>query len=264
MYDDERLDRTIRAALTWEADRAARSQPTLGTAAGQVAERLAPEPTLRRPRIVLFPGSEEAGRRVQPILVALILLAALMAGLAVVGALSMAPPTTPIYSSVRHAYTIALPDRSWRVLERPGTWEPGAFLEANSPGVDYMEQVGPDGRVIEEVYVYLSSQRIPDFMTFEDWAAGHDRVNTLWQPCFVLQGAHQIGVVDGERARTGTYRCEDFAEGVAWSTVQTLVVHGDRAYAIYLWPAAQGDDMPPPQQLVADSDSWLARIMFNE
>jgi hypothetical protein len=39
---------------------------------------------------------------------------------------------------------------------------------------------------------------------------------------------------------------------------------GDRGYAIYLWPGAQGDDMPPPPQLVADSDTWLARITFNE
>ena len=78
MHDDEVFDRTIRTALTWEAERAAGSQPTLGKAVSRVASRLGPEPTLRRPRIIVFPDSEGSGRRVQPLLIALILLAALV------------------------------------------------------------------------------------------------------------------------------------------------------------------------------------------
>jgi hypothetical protein len=59
------------------------------------------------------------------------------------------------------------------------------------------------------------------------------------------------------------YRCEDFG-GVAWATVQTLVMHRGRGYAIYLWPGAQGTDMPPKELLVAQSDEWLARISFTD
>jgi hypothetical protein len=261
MHDEDTLDRMIRTALTWEADRAARTQPSLGAAAGRLADRLEPEPTHSRPRVVAFPGLERSRWRTQPILIMVLLLAALLFGLAVVGSLSR--PTVPIHTSDRHGYTLALPDHSWRVVERPGTWEPGAFIEAVSPGVDYLEQVGPDGTVIEDVYVYLSSQPVPDFMTFDDWASGHDAVNDLWQPCFELQGAHEARIVDGKAGRTGVYRCEDFG-GVAWATVQTLVMHRGRGYAIYLWPGAQGTDMPPKELLVAQSDEWLARISFTD
>lgn len=41
-------------------------------------------------------------------------------------------------------------------------------------------------------------------------------------------------------------------------------MHRGRGYAIYLWPGAQGTDMPPKELLVAQSDEWLARISFSD
>lgn len=99
-------------------------------------------------------------------------------------------------------------------------------------------------------------------MTFDAWAAGIDGVTTLWQPCFELQGSHDTIPVDGESARMGTYRCDNFAGGLAWATAQTLVAHDGRGYAIYVWPAEQGAEMPPLAELRGEAERWLAGFSF--
>ena len=175
-----------------------------------------------------------------------------------------APPDGVPFTSERHGYTVVLPDgfRGWTRIERPGTWELGEFFDASTnSGADDFELRSPtDGPAL---YVYLSSQPIPTWMTFEDWAAGHDAANRAEVPCFEPEGALGTVVVDGEPARSGTWTCENFSDsGVAWTTVQTLVAHNGRGYAIYVWPAEQGDAMPPLAELEAAAADWLSRFSF--
>ena len=71
--------------------------------------------------------------------------------------------------------------------------------------------------------------------------------------------------MDGEIARVGTHRCEAFgAELLPWTTVQTLVTHRGRGYAIYVWPFNAGTQMPPVAEIQAVADDWLARFTFND
>lgn len=260
MSPDDRIDRDLPAALDWEARRRAAQQPAADRAIAELAERLGPAPTLGRPRIRPLPGLSPTDARALWLLVLVALLVAATVIVLIVGA---PRPTIVSHVSQRHAYALTLPSASWRVVERPGTWEPGAFIEANSPGVDYLEERGADGAIVEREYFYLSSQPVPDFMTVTDWVAGHDAVNELWQPCFEMVGAPASVVLDGVPARVATFRCEDFqGSGRAWTTIQTLAVHGERGYAFYYWPADQGADMPPTAELGAASDRWIDRFEF--
>ena len=134
----------------------------------------------------------------------------------------------------------------------------------DDPGVDYLEERGSDGEIVENVIVYLSSQPIPDGMSFDHWAAIHDTSNQHHAECFQLQGDHEPGVVGGETARIGTYHCADFGDGKAWALVQTLVEHEGRGYAIYLFPGTQGSEMPAAPELRAATSDWLSRIAFTD
>jgi hypothetical protein len=80
MNADDRLDRQIRAALEWQAERDARRAPSLSQSARTVASRLGPEPPEIRPTVSLRPTSS---RSVQLILVVLLLLALLAATIAI-------------------------------------------------------------------------------------------------------------------------------------------------------------------------------------
>jgi hypothetical protein len=166
------------------------------------------------------------------------------------------------HTSQRHGYSVVLPDSTWTVEERPGTWSGLAnFFDPNSGvGVDYFEDLDADGNPV--FYAYLASQPIPAEMTFAEWAAAHDASNARVYPCFEPQGAFTPGSIDGETARSGVWRCEDFEGGGAWTNVQTLVAHDGRGYAIYLWPVARGDDMPPVAELRATADRWLDSFRF--
>ena len=175
-----------------------------------------------------------------------------------------AGPSGPVHTSERHGYSIILPDDNWRVLERPGSWAIGRFFTSDDPGVDYLEERGPDGQVVENFIVYLNSQVIPAGMSFDAWAARHDEVVESVHPCFQLQGEYETGVVGGETARIGTYRCDDFGEGGAWASVQTLVAHEGRGYAIYVFPRTQGSEMPAPAELRTVARDWLSRISFTD
>ena len=78
-------------------------------------------------------------------------------------------------------------------------------------------------------------------------------------------GSYERRAVDGEIARVGTYRCEEFGDDRApWATVQTLVAHRGRGYAIYVWPSGSGSRMPPLAEIQAVATDWLARFSFND
>ena len=80
MNGDERLDQLLRAALTWQADEAARDVPSLERSVRRLAERLGPEPVRLEPRVVARSGS---GRSLQLIVAVLLLIAALAAAMAI-------------------------------------------------------------------------------------------------------------------------------------------------------------------------------------
>ncbi len=175
------------------------------------------------------------------------------------GPIGPAAPTGPVYTSERHGYSIILPDDSWRVLERPGRWTLGAFIDPGSPGVDALQERG-----VEDIHVYLSSQPIPAGMSFDAWAAIHDAANEREASCFRLQGEYETGVVGGETARIGTYRCDDFGGGDAAELVQALVAHEGRGFAIYVFADTFGSELPPRAELRATANDWLSRISFND
>ena len=168
------------------------------------------------------------------------------------------------HTSERHRYSVVLPDDTWTVEERPGTWQFSEFFDPESgAGVDYFEGLDATGEPV--LSVWLASQPIPTWMPFEDWVATHDRATETAQPCFQPIAPYESVTVDGETARTGTYRCEDFGGGgVPSTTVQTLVAHAGRGYAVYVWPGAEGAEMPPVVDLQRESARWLARFSFTD
>jgi hypothetical protein len=185
------------------------------------------------------------------------------------GPIGPGAPTGPVHTSERHSYSVGLADDSWIVEERAGTWRLGQFFEANSPaGVDYFEDRNEEGEAT--LYVYLSSQPIPDGMSFEEWAGLHDTATAREQPCFQLLGSHTSRALDGEAARTGTYRCDNFVgTGNPHTGVQTLVAHNGRGYAIYVWPVPDAPGFPPPSdlsraELEAEAANWLSRFSFTD
>jgi hypothetical protein len=178
-------------------------------------------------------------------------------------------PTGPLHVSERHGYSIRLPDDSWFVEERSGTWRLGQFVEANSEtGNDYFEDRNEKGEAT--LYVYLTSQSIPDGMSFEEWVGLSDAANAREQPCFQLVGSDTSRALDGETARTGTYRCDNFEEtGNPHTGVETMVAHNGRGYAIYVWPVPDAPGFPPPSDLTqaeleAKAANWLSRFSFTD
>jgi hypothetical protein len=183
------------------------------------------------------------------------------------GGLQFGAPSGIPFTSDRHGYTVVLPDDSWTVEERSGTWGLGEFFEANSEaGVDYYEHLGPDGQPV--LYVYLSSQAVPEGMSFDEWVATHDAATDREQPCFYLVGDYEERMVDGEPARIGTYTCDNFEAGIPYTGVQTMVAHAGRGYAIYVWPAPLPGFGPPSDmstsELQDEATKWLSRFTFTE
>ena len=176
------------------------------------------------------------------------------------------PPDGVSFTSERHGYTVVLPigPDGWIREERSGTWELGDFIEANSPaGLDYFEDRNEDGSVA--LFAYLASQPIPETMSFEEWAAGHDAANAEAQPSFVQQGSFEGATVGGETARVGIHRGDyqgGFDAGGSWTTVQVLLEHGGRGYAIYFWPGPGPGSEVPLADLQAMATDWLSRFSF--
>jgi hypothetical protein len=218
---------------------------------------------IQQRRLWWLPGSERMHRIILPVTgVAAALIVAVVTLVSLNGSPGPGGPSGTPYTSERHAYTVVLPD-GWTREERIGTWNLGDFFDANSgSGVDYFERLDP--KYGPSLYVYLSSQDIPAGMTFEAWAATHDAATNGYAPCFELVGSFEDRLVDGETARTGTQRCDDFDDLGAWTTVQTLVAHGGRGYAIYLWPVARGSAMPPVGELQREAADWLSLFSFTD
>lgn len=214
-----------------------------------------------------LPGSERMNRLV---LSAAAVAAAVIVAVVALGPLDGGPPVGGppgvAFTSELNVYTVVLPADTWYREERPGTWALGDFFDANSDsGVDYFEDQVSTLDPPPTWYVYLASQTIPDGMDFDEWLALHDAATDRGAPCFKQLGGHERVPLDGETARMGTYRCERFGEqGVPWTTVQTLVAHRGRGYAIYVWPVAVGEQMPPVAEIQAFANDWLAGFHFND
>lgn len=181
------------------------------------------------------------------------------------GGLGFGAPPGIQFTSDRHGYTVVLPDDSWTVEERPGSWELGEFFDANSAdGVDFYEHLGPNGQPV--LYVYLATQAVPEGMSFDDWAATHDAATDREAACFRLVDRHGDRLLDGEPSRTSTNTCDDFNAGIPWTGVQTMAIHGDRGYAIYVWPGPYPGEGPPSDmtdsELRDEAAKWLARFSF--
>ena len=225
---------------------------------------------VKRRRYLLPPGRERMTRiLIAGTGLAAALIAALVGFATLNGGDGVGGPEGVTYTSDRHGYSVFLPD-GWTVEERPGTWEVGEFFEANSEdGVDYFEELDSDG--IPTLYVYLASQEIPAGMPFDEWVARHDVATAASEPCFALVGPYESRLVDGETARVGTNRCEDFADtGVPYTGVQTMVAHDGRGYAIYIWPAPlpgfqpDGWEYLSTPELQAAAARWLDSVSFTD
>jgi len=212
------------------------------------------------------PGSERMTRIIAPIAgAAAVLIVAVLAVTSYFGRSNVGAPTGTPFTSDRYAYTVVLPD-GWTRDERPGTWaDVGAFFDANSgAGVDYFEDLDPGGEVA--MFAYVSRQPIPAGMSFDAWAALIDSATAAAEPCFERQGAFESATVDGETGRVGTFTCPDFQGGFdvsgPWTTVQVLIPHGGRGYAIYFWPGPGPGSQVPLATLRVQVADWLARWSF--
>ena len=196
--------------------------------------------------------------------VAAALVFAVLAYASLTGGLQFGAPSGIPFTSERHGYTVVLPDDSWTVEERPGSWDTTAdFFDANSgDGVDYFEHLDADGE--PTTYVYLASQEIPIGTTFDEWVGLHDAANRRVVPCFGLQGDYEQRTVDGEAARLAIQNCADFNGEGQWTTVQILLQHNGRAYAIYVWPAPGPGTGLPDSVLRDDAAKWLSRFSFTD
>jgi hypothetical protein len=181
------------------------------------------------------------------------------------GPLGPGGATEPVYTSERHHYAITLPDDTWSVGERPGTWAPGAYFDTVAPGIDYLEQAGTDGEPVEQ-NVYLASQPIPAGTSFEAWADGVVRANMAEYPCLRQHEEFEPRTVGGESGRSATFYCADPGDiGPVLAVRVTLVEHSGQGYAIYILPPADPSETPVAtvvNDLRAEADFWLPRISF--
>lgn len=222
---------------------------------------------IRQRKPTWLPGSERMHRLILSVAG---VAAAVIVAVVVLGSPNDDPqvggPPGVAFTSERHGYTVILPATSWRREERPGAWGLGEFFDANTPsGVDYFEALDGTPLRAPTWYVYLASQLIPEGMDFEEWVTSHDAATDSEVPCFQQLGTYERRLVAGESARIGTYTCDEFGEErVAWTTVQTLVAHRGRGYAIYVWPVGTGTLMPPVAVIQATADDWLSRFSFTD
>ena len=220
---------------------------------------------IKQRRYLLPPGRERMARLlIAGTGLAAALVAAVVGFATLTGGNGIGGPDGTTHTSVRHGYSVFLPD-GWTVRETPGTWEVGVFFDANSAGVDYYERRDRD--LGAPLNLYLASQPIPTGMTFDEWATTHDEANDRAHPCFDVVATYPDVTVDGEPARQRAQHCETFfgeGDDGALTGIQTLVAHNGRGYAIYVWPDDTGVAMPPLSTLQADAQAWLARFTFTD
>jgi hypothetical protein len=163
-------------------------------------------------------------------------------------------PTEPdgvLYTSERHGYSLLLPDESWTVEEKPGTWGHGQTFNPDGYGVDSVfADLSPP-----RTYILLNSQPVPSGTTLEQWAIDYDSASRrMWPECEVERS--ESALLDGETARLNTYLC-------AWvdndeDAVEAAALHGGRAYVIRVFGGGPELD---PRPII---DEWISRFRFTD
>ena len=262
--NDQNFDRLIKASLSWQADNLIAQQPKR-LAMRRLAVRLGRSAEDARPKDVRSPGPRPhrfARLAADVAALATVLVVAAVGIIYLLGPGGRFGASGPLHVSERHGYSVRLPDAGWQVTEWPGEWEVGSFLDAEGPGSDYFER-GPESRH-DLVFLWLSSQQIPTDMSFDGWLYLQDGVTAAAAACFTLQGDYTYVRVGGERARVGVYYCPNFAgSDVGWATVQVLLAHDGRGYAMYFWPE-QEPDMPPLGEVRLEALRWLSQFVFTD
>lgn len=262
--NDERFDQLIKASLSWQADDVLAQQPKrlairrLAVRLGRSADAVAPKEsgTAGRPR-------HRFARLAADFAVLAVAFVVGIGGVVyMLGPGSRFGPSGPLHVSERHGYSLRLPDADWGVVEIPGQWGLGTFLDAQSPGSDYFER-GEESRH-PMTYMWLASQAIPAQMSFDGWLYLQDGVTSASVPCFTLQGEYTYATVGGVRARVGVYYCPNFmGSETGWATVQVLVAQDGRGYAMYFWPE-QEPEMPPLPEVRREALRWLSGFSFSD
>jgi hypothetical protein len=264
--NDENFDRLMKESLAWHAEQTLAQQPPRRLAMRRLATRLASRGRDLRFLPLTRRGEDEISRRR---LVANLAVLASVLVVAVLGLAYLLGPRInfgapgPLHVSERHLYSLRLPDDGWQVTEYPGEWILGTFLDAGGAGSDYFERP-PTSQAQDLTYAWIASQPIPPGMTFDGWLYVQDGVTAAAQPCFKLDGEYTEMTVDGERARVGVFHCEHFFEdGDGWATLQVLVPHDGRGYAMYFWPERDSDAVPVAEWR-DEALQWLERFHFAE
>lgn len=267
--NDADFDRLLTDALAWRANQHIAQRTPRRLAMRQLAVRLGTTGVEVRSKLLRSPdrvvSRVERGRRFvgQFAGIAAALVVAVLVASYVFGPGSQGGATGPQHESVGHGYSLRLLDGNWTVTEYPGQWQPSEFLNAESPGSDYFAR-RPSAPQQVLAYMWMSSQAIPDGMTFDGWLYLQDGVTSASASCFDLQGEYQRIQLDGESARVGVYRCANFGDsGVAWATVQVLFSHDGRGYAMYFWPE-QEPEMAPLDDVRREALRWLTTFRFLE
>jgi hypothetical protein len=162
-----------------------------------------------------------------------------------------AVPTEPdvvLYTSERHGYSLLLPDDSWKVVEKFGTWPLGQTFNEDGPGVDNVLRKD----AASEAWILINSQPVPSGTSLERWAVDYDSaLRANWPECEVERS--ESAVLDGETARLYTYLCGTI------STNDALALHGGRAYAIRVFNTSD-----PKLDARPIIDEWISRFRFTD
>jgi hypothetical protein len=155
-------------------------------------------------------------------------------------------PTEPdgvLYTSERHGYSLLLPDDSWKVVEKFGTWPLGTTFNEDGPGVDNVLR----NDAASEAWILINSQPVPSGTTLEQWSIDYQSANERrWPECRVERT--ESAVLDGETARL-THVCE------INGAINVSALHGGRAYTIRVFGSDSNRTI---------IDEWISRFRFTD
>jgi hypothetical protein len=161
--------------------------------------------------------------------------------------------------SIRHGYTVVLPDDQWSVREVPGEWKLGDTFDPRSSGVDYLVHQGaPAYR--HDVFLnsqgYVGATRLD---SFHGWLSTYQAITASEFPhCTVTGdylGDYETGIIDGEEARIITAVCN----GDRWA--EAVWQRGARAYVLRVGEESRSEVAIDPRDEI---DAWLARISMTD